>query len=154
MEMDVRGIHVKLKIKGYESSENGSWDARWCKCDHAFCSGDWLNYHKEDDEILLSCEVEELEVSLTKLLNDELSEIKEICCMEPDYIFTLYPKKDLRKDPNYTYLQPGYEIKDICVEWKVYFWYEGLTDNFLTVTLKREEIIRFRDYLSSVMKGL
>lgn len=32
---------------------------------------DWLNYHKEDDEVLLSCEVEGLEEALTKLLNGE-----------------------------------------------------------------------------------
>lgn len=38
-------------------------------------SGNWLNYHRENDELLRSCEVEELEESLTRLLNNELSKV-------------------------------------------------------------------------------
>lgn len=153
MEMDVSGIVVRLRIKEYETSAIGDACSQWCKCDFSFHSGDWLNYHKEDDEVLLSCEVEELESALTKLLDDEIEEIREIRCIEPDFIFTLHPKRELRKDPSYTYIQPGYEIADIYLEWKIYFWNEGLTDNFLTVTLDRDEIIHFRDYLSSVLRG-
>lgn len=152
-EANIDGILVKLEIKGYEAYNKEEWHSQWCECDYSFCSGEWLNYHKENDEVLLSCEVQMLEEDLTKLLNDELEEIKEISCVEPDYIFCLHPKRDLRKDPNYTYVREGYEIEDIKVEWKVYFWYGGLTDNFLTVTLGRDEIIKFRDYLSFVIKN-
>ena len=113
-----------------------------------------MNYHRENDEVLLACEVEELETTLTKLLNDELEEVEEIRCIEPDFVFFIHPKRDLRNDPKYTYVRPGYEIADIYVEWQVYFWNEGLTDNFLTVTLGREEIVRFRDYLSSVIRNM
>ena len=153
LNIDVCGIVVQLRIKGYEASRKEDWDSQWCKCDFSFRSGDWLNYHKENEEILLSCEIEELEMSLSKLLNDELEEIKEIHCIEPDYFFTLYPKEDLRKNPHYLYVQKGYEITDIYMEWKVYFWDDGLTDNYLTITLGRDEIIMLRDYLSSVIKG-
>ncbi len=151
--MDVSGIVVHLRIKGYEAARENEWGGPWCKCDHAFRSGDWLNYHKEEDEILLSCEIEELEIGLTRLLNDELEDITEIRCIEPDYIFILHPKRDLRKDPHYVYVQKGYEIADIYMEWKVYFWHDGLTDNHLTLTLGRNEITLLRDYLSSVMRG-
>ncbi len=71
-------------------------------------------------------------------------------CIEPDFCFILYPKRDLRDDPKYTYVQPGYEIEDIYLEWRIYFWNEGLTDNFLNFTLNRDEIIKFRDYLREV----
>lgn len=153
LNIDICGIVVQLRIKGYEASRKEDWDSQWCKCDFAFRSGDWLNYHREDDEILLSCEIEELETSLTKLLNDELEEIKEIYCIEPDFFFTLHPKRDLRKDPRYLYIQKGCEITDIYMEWRVYFWQEGLTDNYLSVTLGRDEIILLRDYLSSVIRS-
>ena len=72
--------------------------------------------------------------------------------IEPDFKFILYPEEDLRNNPNYTYVQPGYEIVDIYLEWRVYFWNEGLTDNYLTVTLGREEITMLRDYLRTVIK--
>ena len=116
-----------------------------------FKSGEWLNYHKEDDEVLLSSEVENLKEYLTKLLNGELSEVYEFKCMEPDFIFTLYPEKYLRDNSKCVYIQPGFEIEDIHMEWKIYFWSDGLTDNFLTVAFDRSDIVELRDYLSSII---
>lgn len=150
-DLDANGINIKLRIKGYRSTGKYNWDSEWCQCDFLFASGDWLNYHREDDEVLLCCEVEGLEEELTKLLDNELTEVKEIPCIEPDFQFVLYPQKDRRTDPKYTYVQPGYEIQDIYLEWKIYFWNQGLTDNYLSITLDREEIKSIRDYLSSVI---
>ncbi len=152
LELDICGIGIKLRINGYRPSTKENWDSNWCKCDFLFASGDWLNYHGEESEVLLSCEVEELEESLTRLLNNELREVKEILCMEPDFNFILHPQKDLRTDPRYTYVKEGYEIQDIYMDWKIFFWNEGLTDNHLTVVLGREDIVKLRDYLSTVIK--
>ena len=66
-DIDASGINIKLRIKGYKPLGKYNWDSEWCKCDFLFASGDWLNYHKEDDEVLLSCEIEGLEEALTKL---------------------------------------------------------------------------------------
>ena len=152
LKMDLCGIEVELNIEGYVPSRQDNWDDQWCKCDFAFTSGEWLNYRKRSEEVLLSCEVEKLANSLTMLLEDGLEKDEEIPCIEPDFIFTLYPQKDLRNDPRFVYVAPGHEIQDIYVEWKVYFWHEGLTDNFLTVTLCREDIVLLRDYLVSVIQ--
>lgn len=147
-EIDADGIKVKLQITGYTPANKDNWDSEWCKCDFLFSSGEWLNYHKENDEVLLCCEIEELAESLTDLIDDKLSGDKEIICIEPDFIFKLYPKKHLRENPNYTYIQPGCEIQDAYLEWKIYFWNEGLTNNYLTVTLDRDNMVKFRDYLT------
>lgn len=120
-EIDVSGIEVKLQINGYKPTDKDNWDSEWCRCDFLFASGDWLNYHKENDEVLLCSEVEELADAFTELLDNKLSEVKEIICIEPDFVFELYPQMDLREDPKYTYVQPGYEIQDIYVEWKIHF---------------------------------
>lgn len=149
---DISGIDVYLNIKDYSPSTKDDWYCKWCKCDFMFKSGEWLNYHKEDDEAFLSSEVENLKEYLTKLLNGELSEVYEFDCMEPDFIFTLYPETGKRNDPKYVYIQPGFEIEDIRMEWKVYFWSDGLTDNFLTITLDRSDIIELRDYLLSIIR--
>ncbi len=149
---DVSGIAVSLKIHGYQPSRKEDWDSQWCQCDFSFCSGEWLNYRKERDEVFLSREVEELEAALTMLLHDELKEMREISCIEPDFAFFAFPKKDLRTDPRYRYIQPGCEISDIYLKWRVYFWSDGLTDNYLSVTLGREEIVSLRDYLAAVIK--
>ena len=60
--------------------------------------------------------------------------------IEPDFKFILHPEEDLRNNPNYTYVRPGYEILDIYLEWRVYFWNEGLMDNYLTVVFDRNDI--------------
>lgn len=149
-KLDANGIDVTLNIKGYKHGVNDYSD--WCKCDFSFISEGWLNYHKENDEVLLSSEVDELINSFSELLSNEIVEEKEIVCIEPDFIFQLYPQKDLTKDPKYTYVQPGYEIMDIFVEWNIYFWNVGLTKNHLTITLYRDDILKLRDYLVTVTK--
>lgn len=150
LEIDASGIQIKLQIKNYEPSTKDDWDSQWCQCDFLFSSGNWLNYYKNDDELLLSCEVEELENYLTKLLDNNLTEIKEIPCIEPDFVFILHPQTDKHENPAYTYVQPGYEIDDIYLEWKIFFWDGGLTDNHLTVVLDRDNILSMRDYLSMI----
>lgn len=151
-EIDAKGINIKFRINDYRPTNKDSWYYAWCRCDFSFSSDDWLNYHKENDEVLLACEVDALEERLSKLLDNKLTEIDEMVCVEPDFIFKLYPQTDLRKDPKYTYVQPGYEIRDIYLEWKIYFWHRGITDNCLTITFGREEIKSLRDYLLAIMK--
>ena len=153
LELDASGIKIKLQIKEYIPSTKDNWDSQWCQCDFLFSSKDWLYYHKEDDELLLCCEVEELEDSFSKLLNNDLTEVKEIACIEPDFVFILHPQSDRRNNPNYTYVQPGFEIEDIYVEWKVFFWNGGLTDNHLVVTLDRDDIEIMRNYLLQIIKN-
>lgn len=151
-EIDASGINIKLQINGYRPTNKDNWDSEWCRCDFLFSSGDWLNYHKENDEVLLASEVDELEEKLSKLLDNKLTESEEMVCIEPDFIFKLYPQTDLRENPEYTYVQPRYEIQDIYLEWKVFFWCDGLTDNHLVVNLGRDEIKSMRDYLSIITK--
>ena len=148
-EINTRGIDVKLNIRNYQMNNRDDF-SDWCKCDFSLVSGDWLKYHLVDDELLLSSEVDKLEENLTLLIENKLTDITFMPCIELDFCFILYPKRDLRDDPKYTYVQPGYEIEDIFLEWRIYFWNEGLTDNFLNLTLKRDEIIKFRDYLRKV----
>lgn len=151
-EIDASGISVNLQINGYKPTNRDNWYRNWCNCDFMFSSEDWLNYHKENDEVLLSSEVEVMEEAFTELLENKLSAAKEIACIEPDFVFKLYPQRDLRDDPEYRFAQSGYVIQDIYLEWKIYFWHEGLTDNYLTITLYRDEIVRLRDYLSAIMR--
>ena len=150
LKIDLNGILLRLNIKDYEPSQQDRWDCQWCHVDFSFSSGSWLDYHKENDEVLLSCEVETLAENLGKLLNDEIAEITELPCIEPDFNFVLHPKRDLRDDPEYTYVREGYEISDIYMEWTTTFWNNGLTDNYLSVTLDRDDIHILLGYLNYV----
>ena len=141
LNFNVDGINVYLKINNYRHSNKENWDSLWCNCDFMFNSGDWLNYHRENDEIFLCSEIEELESVFTMLLNGEISEDKEISFIEPDFVFNIYPIKDIQNS-----------VSDVLIEWKIYFWHEGLTDNYLSITLDRDEIIKLRDYLSSIIR--
>lgn len=153
-KLDLCGIDMILRIKGYEPSTKEKWDYQWCDVDFSFVGDSWLNYQRDNDEVLLSCEVEELAQSLDDLLSDKLSEVKTIECIEPDFNFILHPKRDLRDDPKYTYVQKGYEIADIYMEMKIFFWHEGLTDNHLSVTFDRTDIQYLRNYLFLIIGKL
>ena len=150
LKLNLDGIVLSLRIRQYKKVEADDWDSTWCKTDFSFISEPWLKYIKEDDEVLLAREVDELVEALEKLLTDQLYEPTEFTCIEPDFIFELNPKEDLRKNPRYLYIQPGCEIADIDLEWKVFFWYEGLTGNYLSVALARSDIECLLTYLKVV----
>lgn len=149
LRMDVDGFDVYLNIKDYEKPDEDGI-SHWCKCDYSFSFKDWFHYHHQDDEVLLSGDVLLLHQAFSDLLADEISEPVKFRFAEPDFVFELFPKYDLRKDPNIR-VEPGERIQDIYVEWRVYLWNEGLTQNFFTLTLYREEIIQLRDYFASVV---
>ena len=148
-KININGIDVKLNIQNYKLDNRDDF-SDWCRCDFSLTSGNWLNYYVEDDELLLSSEVDELEKNLTLLLENKFLDVVLMPCIEPDFCFIFNPQKDLREDPKYTNVAHGYEIEDIYLEWRIYFWNDGLTDNFLNLRFNRDEIIKFRDYLSDV----
>lgn len=151
-EREISGFNIVLRIDDYQSPDKHDFGDWWCYCGFSFTFGDAIHYEKEHDEVLMPTEIKWLEDSFTNLLDDKYEEPQKLPMTEPDFVFILYPKEDLRKNPEYTYIRPGSEIQDIYVEWRIYFWNGGLTDNFLTITLDREDIVEFRDFLRKVME--
>lgn len=153
LKLDLDGIIVELQIQQYTKQDARTSDeyGYWCKVGFLFSSHPWLNYSKENDELFLSYEVDDLANALDDLLDDRLSESQELTLIEPDFCFELIPKQDLRNNSRILYIQPGYEIADISMEWRVSFWHDGLTANYLTVTLDRTDIRNLRDYLFLVI---
>lgn len=154
LKLDLDGIKVAMRIRNYIKPPKDDWDSTWCKTDFSFSSDEWLNYHKENDEVFLAREIEELAGSLDDLLNDRIVQPTEFSCIEPDFVFMLNPKKDLREDPRVTYIRPGCEIVDIDAEWRVTFWHDGLTANYLSVTLGRKDIEYLLLYLQLVIRAV
>lgn len=150
LNLDLDGILVRLRIDGYHPSGEEDWTGEWCVADFSFRSAPWLDYSRERDEVFLCREVEELFSALNALLTDEQTEERVMALMEPDFTFKLHPKRDLRGDPKVTYVPKGHEIEDISMEWLVSFWQDGLTANYLSVTLDRKEVGYLRNYLGLV----
>lgn len=148
-ERKVGGIDIVLRIDDYEPPEMHQFGTHWCDCGYSFSFRNIINYYKQHDEILMPAEVDYLAESLTALLEDKIDAPDEVKMVEPDFVFMLYPKEDLRNNPKYAYIAPGHEIQDIYAEWRIYFWDDGLTENFLTITLCREDISAFRDFLNA-----
>lgn len=150
--LDIDGIKVSLRIARYQPCSTADWDDKWCKVDFAFQSGDWLNYHKENDELFLSYEVQELADGFSDLLNNRLKERIAYSCTEPDFLFILHPAKDVpcQSGPNGS---PGGTVHiDILMDWRISFWDKsGLTSNYLSITLDRKDIERLSHYFNLVI---
>ena len=101
--------------------------------------GHGINYICDGDDILLVCEIEEIVSYLDDLLHDKIKEVYTIECIEPDFKFMLIPKT---------------VMSDIRMELKSYFWNGYLTNNYLSLSFDRQNILYFRYYLLYVMKKL
>lgn len=139
--LDLSGIELKLDIRGYDKNYDKVANNAWCECDFSFKASPCLDYEIKNDELLLSSEVNELSKLLTMHLNGELCEDVEYFCLESDFVFRFFQERNVK------------EGKDICLEWCVYLWHDNCTENFMTFTLFREDIEKFRDYLISVKKN-
>lgn len=82
-ELDVSGVKIELEISRYRLTSKKNQFLKWCTCNFRFSSENWLKYHKENDEILLCCELDELTNALTDLLDNKIQEAKEISFIEP-----------------------------------------------------------------------
>lgn len=151
LKLNLSGIRLSMQIRNYRRTSEEDWLSVWCKTDFSFVADKWLNYCEDDSEVFLAREIEDLAKSLDDLLNDRLTAPTEFNCIEPDFNFILNPKKDLRLDPKVLYVRPGCEIVDIDMEWKISFWHDGLTANYLSVTLNRTDIKSLLLYLRLVM---
>lgn len=151
-KLNLDGIKLYLRVNGYRKSTH-NWCDEWCGLEFTVQSNDWLNY-TQSGELLLACEVEEMVSVFEDLLEDRINETKALEFIEPDLKFLIYPKKDLREDPNYTYVKPGYEIVDVSVDLQISFWDGGLTANYLSLAMDREEISLLVMYLKLVMGQL
>ena len=148
LHLNLAGVEVSLQIKNYiKKLPNEDMFSNWCKTDFSFTSGDWLNYSQDNSEIFLPHDIDTLANLVEDLLNDRLDKSIEYECVEPDFTFILNPKKDLRNDPEVLYVRPGCEIVDIDAEWKISFWHDGLTANYLSLSLDRGDIENLLYYL-------
>ena len=153
LKLNLDGIKLYLKITGYKESTNSNWTDEWCGVELNVQSGNWLSY-SQSGELLLACEIEEILSLFKDLIEDKITETKEVEFIEPDFKFVLNPKKDLRDDPRYTYVKPGHEIVDIDAEFRVFFWDGGLTANYLSLRMDREDITAFITYLNVITKRI
>ncbi len=149
LKLNLDGIKLYFKISGYKKTNPEKWDDEWCGVELTIQSENWLNY-SQSGGLLLACEVEEILSLLEDLIDDRISEQKEVEFIEPDFKFILNPKKDLRENSRYTYVKPGCEIIDIDVEFRVSFWNGGLTANYLSLCMDRSDILVFITYLKTV----
>ncbi len=152
LKMDICGIIFQLCVRDYR--DNPKEDYEWCSIGISYASGQWLNYTRESDETLTSYEVKDILGNIKKLLNNEMTEPYELEFIEPDFHLIFNPQKDLREDPKYTYIKEGYEIEDIDMDWRIFFWDGGLTDNFLSLKFYRSDVEILCDYLKYVVGEL
>ena len=59
LKLNLDGIKLYFKVKGYKKSTDSNWYDEWCTVELNVQSENWLNYSQSGD-LLLACEVEEI----------------------------------------------------------------------------------------------
>lgn len=150
LKLQLDGFQLEFAIHHYRPSGGNRWTSEWCGCDFHVSWPPVLNYQSNRDAFL-SREVEDLTAMLTRLLDGELPAVQKVEFMEPDFVFILVPREDLRKNPRYTHLAPGHEFKELYAHWRIHFWDSGRNAHFMTLQLNKEQVKALRDYLLTVI---
>lgn len=143
-QRNIDGIQVELTLWDYLPEKWDDFDVHWCKCNFSFRADHWLDYHRENEEIILCGEVTKLEELLTQLLDHQITESFEHELIEPDFSFFFYSSRNAQKNSS-TYA---------LLEWRVHFWEDGLTANYLSVTLGDDDITALRDYFREIIRSV
>lgn len=149
LKFELDGITLVFKIKGYEKVLPEDYDYYWTTTDFSLKSK-FINIKVFDQELLLSRELDELVSNIRMLIEQNEVKHEEFVCTEPDFRFRFYPREEFNLDPSYSYVRKGYESKDFHMRWEIFFWHEGLTDNYLSLYLKREEVEALYTYLKFI----
>lgn len=122
-----------------------------CSVDFSFIFRDTIRYTRDNDCILLSCEIEAIQAKIEDLLVGRLLETIHIECIEPDFELILEPQYDISNSKDTVYVAPGHEIVDVTMQLRVNLWADdGLSDNFFSTKFGRDEIEIFNTYLKLV----
>ena len=140
---DFDGIKIFLKISNYKNTNPDNWDEEWCYVDMTVQSKNWLNY-KQSGELLECYEIDIILSQLEALTENKIVERTEIDFLEPDLKLILIPILD-----NDTNTVIYYEA-----EFQVFFWNDGLTDNYLSLHMYDDDIDAFIIYLKYVTRKI
>lgn len=150
LKLNLNGMEIELQIKGYQPSNCENWDNQWCNVDFSFKFHNSINY-SGTGEIMLSCEVEELERKIDDFINDRIPKREIFELIEPDFVFDFKPSYNLVEFGECLYASPGHEMSVPIMEWKVNLWNGGLTDNYFSTTFDKNDLTILRDYLKLII---
>ena len=135
LELDIEGTIFEFEIEDYKPSTRECWDTEWCTVT-ARATSDVLNYSIRT-ACMLCCEVEYLYKRLMELENGALTEDLEICNIEPDFEYILYPGKN----------------SDYFMDWKFNLWNgDMISCNSFTIMFDVDEIQKLRIYMGEIIE--
>jgi hypothetical protein len=144
--LDLDGIVFHFRINNYRKSTK-NWEDEWSRVDVGVQADKWLDYHINSQEILLMCEIEELQKKIRALLNRESENDEYIECIEPDLAFYLHADKN-RKNSEYGYKL--YISGNVDMSLEIAFWNDGLTANRLVLYFGESDLKILLCYLDLI----
>lgn len=151
LKLDSEGMKIELQINNYELSNKEDWDDQRCAVDFAFKFPECIDYVRNHNGIILSCEVEMLEEKINNFLHNKILNGEVIELLEPDFVFELLPRIDAIGTGVCRGVTSENKLSTPLMKWKVNLWNGGLTDNYFSTTLGEKDLRIFRDYLRLVM---
>jgi hypothetical protein len=125
----------------------------WCGV-KVYVKNDYFTYQQEG-ELFEVFELKAIVDKITDLLTGRLMEETNMEFTEPDFEIKLHPKVDLRTTGKISFIREGCEFQDVNAEFII-----NLTDasgaygtgEFYTITIEREELTAFLNYLRTRLR--
>lgn len=145
LTIDVTGITLQLFIADFVPREYLNEDNEWCAVSVIASMGDRVLYSQDNAELLQGSDVERLYQNASAYLGGDMKEKTDLDFIEPELRLVFNPVFD----------EGGSLNTESFVEIRMY--YDSLEgeagENFLSLCLEKEHVVKLRNYLASVMKG-
>ena len=145
LSLDVTGITLQLLITDYVPKEYVNEDNDWCAVSVIASMGGRVLYSQDNAELLQSSDVERLYLNISAFLSGEMKERTDLDFIEPELRLVFNPFFD----------EDGSLAEESFVEFRMYYdSLDGIaSENFLSLNLEKEHVVKLLNYLASVMNG-
>lgn len=151
LKLDLDGILVSFKIFNNIPYDGECWNEHWCSVDLSISNMNGLNYHFENQTILMLGEIKTLVEHIESFLDKKYKNDFRFEFEEHFFYFLFHVVRDKLTQPNYLMAIDSNRFEEEYMEWRIIFWNGYPTDNFISIKLERENLQIFSKYLKFVL---
>ena len=152
IKFDLEGMKFEIQIKNQHRNTKYFDADDWAEVSFNVQFQNIIQYVKENDEILMWGEIENLIQTIKELSINKIKKTETVYFVEPDFEFVFEPDPEVNTEPKPDIKSDyfcGSLDKNVDMRLNIYLWDNDgmLTENYMSLDFGRQDIYEFYIYL-------